>query len=777
MQFYSLTHIAEDLYGIYIPKEKDEYIGTRVHNIIVIDNSIAYNLVKKIREVYSWKYNNYYEETTLISLYPDIRKINICSHNINEGFQTIPYIKTCDTVPNIYENLYKFIIDNIDLSLINTHYKLYIYLKSTEDTTYIKNQLLELCKTSNISVYGCSTNFNDTVELVDSVYNTFIPKLENKLINIENKSYLETQTICLQMYYDNFIFVELSSDECSTKKINYSHVSINLILTGLDNYIRNIEFTEYTDINQVIRIINKVNLIIDYCKALSDCSVQEQTNIRYIDKRFPRGVSWWNNKVINKIDTSNNMLFESILNYSCNTNIVIKDARIKKLYDNNAIKNMKELKQLLNLKKDNTYLKKMFIEEPTTIIINTKEIFRSIITFTDWIEEILSNSGLGLLIKVNTSNSTKIGFQTNAVVENITSTLFPCRDYLDLIISYFSTNEHKSYGDLNNLNLITGRFVGNSNCLIPLYINKYHWECAKKYMNINLGIALTHNPLGYKKQHKSLLFQTLVKMTSELFSHTGENISDRQLIIYMVLWRTCVEVCFENKYNRGLEKYLTTFLSDYRYRQVGKESQYTYILGQILTTGIILESEQLHSILDYMFESIIKDSIYNSKNLLTDLKDIFEKCNRTEVDNQINILLQELKKSHHTYSGIKMIIGFYRMLRIIHSLINTIGGFNKLIKLLSSTYGLLPTIHIEFLKNKIKENKFKEIMNINDLYNEINLQENIENKIICYFLQTLLVEKDGVKIAQKEVYIDFQKYPKQRKDIVDYYYNLYNNIK
>ena len=80
-----------------------------------------------------------------------------------------------------------------------------------------------------------------------------------------------------------------------------------------------------------------------------------------------------------------------------------------------------------------------------------------------------------MILNICSSRFNKLGFGASTNIMNITSTFYPCNDYIELCNEFFNNNN-----DLAQGLMFKGNAIGNGNCVIPLYINKNHWIIAKK---------------------------------------------------------------------------------------------------------------------------------------------------------------------------------------------------------------------------------------------------------------------------------------------------------
>lgn len=287
---------------------------------------------------------------------------------------------------------------------------------------------------------------------------------------------------------------------------------------------------------------------------------------------------------------------------------------------------------------------------------NSINVFKSSIAYTDWYEAIQNQDALGLLVKINSLDlMTKLGFEKNLHIENITTTFMPVKDMINVLSDYF-INKQK-YGNINFKSIIQSPTFGECNSVIPLYINKYHWKIAKNYIKPMLGLAISHNPMCYNNNYIKYLFTIFAGMMC--FTFKPENINEQWLTCLIVYLRTCAEICFENGYNRGIVKYVDTFIS----KNIISIFDYDKIISQTICVGYVLDDDKIKLLL----ETILK-----------------------------RLDLNELE------SHLELLVAYYKMNMFMKVLLNKVNNYNNFIKLLESNYGVLPNDILVFLVNEMK---------------------------------------------------------------------------
>ena len=153
------------------------------------------------------------------------------------------------------------------------------------------------------------------------------------------------------------------------------------------------------------------------------------------------------------------------------------------------------------------------------------------------------------------------------------------------------------------------------------------------------------------------------------------------------------------------------------------QSYYSILLGQMLSTGYFLNSEKLNMFTEIIIEELIR---INTKEIIFPNKVVLKDNNYIS-----NLNSNKYFINYH----LKMILGYLMISKVIKKLINKLGSFSKLIKMLDSNYGLLDNSMIDFIKKNIeyektkinKDNIFKYI------YNHRKMKYN--NKILIRYLE------------------------------------------
>jgi hypothetical protein len=410
-----------------------------------------------------------------------------------------------------------------------------------------------------------------------------------------------------------------------------------------------------------------------------------------------------------------------IVSYIEKSKLVMTNSRHQKITDERIIKNTKlleELTYIYQLIKNDRFTNyfKLHDNSINDNFLKSCEFFNSIISLSNWYEEVKICGAMGILIKVSSSPLTKLGVTINANIENITTTFFPIIDFVSHTTEFF--NKHGDFGNLNNKTIIKGNAIGDSNTIIPLFITKEHWSFAEKYLKIILGLTLSHHPLGYHKNHITFMFSLLVNMTNNSFT-SQTKISERWLQCYFALFRTCAEIAFIEKYNYGIRTLVSNFINNPNKRIIFNRNYLDNIIGQILCTGYIINEDEQNNFIKCISEELIRNTI-NQLNEIDQPNDI------NSIDN-ILITINNIYKENNNFNTL---MSYFNMNNILKVIYNSFGSYSKFIKLLDKNYGLLSDLSANNVLEKIKlvqnrkPSSFKEMyefMDINYDQNELRL--------------------------------------------------------
>ena len=132
--------------------------------------------------------------------------------------------------------------------------------------------------------------------------------------------------------------------------------------------------------------------------------------------------------------------------------------------DQRTLKNLQVIEQIDKLSDLKPVSKKPEMKESMVF-------FRSIISLTNWHDEVSVGSAMGMLIKISSTKLNALGIKNESRLENITTTFYPIVDYITYLDDFF-TGPHK-YGNINGKNIIRGNAVGDGNAVYGLITSAY----------------------------------------------------------------------------------------------------------------------------------------------------------------------------------------------------------------------------------------------------------------------------------------------------------------
>ena len=572
----------------------------------------------------------------------------------------------------------KIIYENIDSIVYNVSIKINTYIDITD-------------KKINITTNGLIYGFTDNI-MVDK--NTYLLIKES------------TNGKTVVKYDDEEIILDAASDEIYQIS-NYLIDYVNIVLSD-ENYKKSGIINSMSDIINIKKIFSYV----DY----ESMNKNSYFNMKMSDivKKIVESIKFNNDDIMGK---ATNKYMEKIpLNYGMlhkkHIEAIMGNLKIFK-YDikNDITEDFIKLHDEL-LESDNKFSKSC-------------DTFSSIVTLSNWYDEIKNNNVIGVLIKINSCEFAKNGiFNIMPMIEEITTTYMPAKEYLDTLITYFD-DQKTDYGDINSHNIIKGNGIGNANAIIPLYINKEHWKLAKQYIPYILGTIIAHNPLSYKKNHINFMFDFLANIVKfTFFSNTI--ISLKWIKLYIAVQRTCIELMVESGHN--VKKLVDNYSKSYKNYIIAP----TLLLGQLPASSYISsnKSENVDNI-NQLCQTIITNELIK---LGTRYKPEYLKTVINIGTTELNFMLENFKT--HILDILWILIGFRNMVVIMNKFIKTHGGFIKYINLIDNNYGNLPDDYCYEIIKEIKKCDHIDNLNYEEMCKLINHDLNDAQTLdfICMYM-------------------------------------------
>lgn len=372
--------------------------------------------------------------------------------------------------------------------------------------------------------------------------------------------------------------------------------------------------------------------------------------------------------------------------------------------------------------------------------INSLDFFESQITLSNWYDEIKNNCAMGVLFTSFASELTKKGVHGFGNITDVTSTFMPIIDFISNANEYFTKNTQQ-YGDLNNTSIVMDSLIGSANSVLPIYIHKQHWIIAKTYLQPLLGILHSHSPFTYKKSYENIYHNIFIHMTHSLFNENKQYLNDKFVKLYFSIFRTCAEICFENKYNFGIKNLMNSYMSNPLNRMSKSYLDYNKLFTQILTTGYNISN--LGTLLMHLLEESIRLCVrkekytnayfYEINNYIDDNEKRHE-----EFDKLMENICELLQPTFETF------IAYYKITSIFKEMVKKCGTYGQFIKQLDKNYGILSNELTELVIKSITHNN--ENITFEMFHNTVCQGPYNKNKIIMYILQGITCSKNNAMV-------------------------------
>ena len=538
-----------------------------------------------------------------------------------------------------------------------------------------KNRNLNYCNLSNfkkvyIELNLCDINISNLLKR--STINIIVLN-DVKLLVCEGEFKVKNKT-----FSDCFKIVD-TNHELNTDTIIKIELKESVLLNTLDEYLFFLDKSNNLDI--IRNIVNLLNIGVNL-----GFNVSEYYNIFLVKfKNFKlnmKDIVY----LLNFCNIDDFYIYKKILNDLIN--LEFKNSLLGELLSYVTVSDLIYSKDLFNMIILDDMIKFKNIKIDENIKDDTTDLYNSIISRSDWKEELNYGNIMGILMDVQPSEINKCYFSyENVVINDITTSIIG----LDQII--------ESYKLVDDFNIsISGNGIGKGNCILPLYIDEKHWELVKIYQNYNFGLLFNRNPLLYCNDMVKIYKIALVKMISLTFSDVNYR-SDKWINLLYSLYLTTTKIFPKINYIQNFE------LKD-RYKFNSNDLLYDYLLcGEIDDYKYIVE-ELIRRNLKKMYKSVnVLDSIYN----IGHIDDAME--NKIFLnDLNFNKWINEIEMNKIFINLIKLVYGVYKMKFILKE------------KYLKSVLGSEDLLEIKtFIKSnelKVKSNELEGLLNEN--FNHIN---------------------------------------------------------
>ena len=225
-------------------------------------------------------------------------------------------------------------------------------------------------------------------------------------------------------------------------------------------------------------VVGDKNTVLDGMIVTNFDRINDSENISLVNELFKLSL-------LENINDNSKNLYNF---YSGNKLTLLIDKVINMIHDD---KKIKDSKLNIDYYKDSKYNQ-------------SKNLYYSIITRTNWIDELEYGNVNGLLVKIDPKEINKNAYNLDYVpIVDITHTVISLEQLLEAYKIFYEEN-NTLFDDVTHNNVISGYGVGNGNCIIPFYINSDHWKVVKYYNDYINGIIFNRNPLNSKKKHDFL---------------------------------------------------------------------------------------------------------------------------------------------------------------------------------------------------------------------------------------------------------------------------------
>lgn len=553
-----------------------------------------------------------------------------------------------------FNYLEKLLVANKCCIIIFNDYKLFM----SKDRYYLKNSKLSdgykiIFRLRNSNYIKYVTNLNSKLEILNSLFedykfyldSNFINSCFIDLINLVNILY----KITLGNIYSSFDKLFLERSKFIIEEYLKSLI-INLNILNFDSVLRAIVYIESKDIKS-----NLFKIILDKLKGLK---FEDSLSLELLE--------------MISIDEVNDLYFNNLLK------IIEIDKKSKNL--------------LVDIRLDN-------------VCKQSIDLYYSVLTRTNWLEELKYGNIMGLLLNINPKEINKNGYNLDYIpIGEITHTIIGLDQILE---AYKISKTNNSYE-----NVLSGYGIGHGNCILPLFINSKHWDFVKLYLDFNMGIIFNRNPLLFHICHKNVYKNVLINMINNTFSNENYR-SDKWINLLFSVLRTNYELFVG-------DNSITKFKDDKKYRT-------TCNLNNILLDYLFSED---NNVINIIFEELIRRtfrSLYKNINILDSIfiftinsalnyENNYNNCHDDDLINvdEFNNWISNLELNYIFSEKITLMYAIIKMKEMIMK--------NDFINKFDNNYGILDDDNLNFIKNFIINKKI--VPENGDLFGLLNTKFN-----------------------------------------------------
>jgi hypothetical protein len=529
--------------------------------------------------------------------------------------------------PNIYEyiemsyikNILVFNFDNAKLTPDSVLGTKELIIKKAVKNFY------EVFLTNNIN------SFDKMIEIINNRINIINDKL-NVINNFDN--YNKLQKLLISLYkIESCIFNNISK---------YQPINIESLLLTLNSY----DISGFNDEDYYMFLKYTINFI----KTIL--------------------TNYYNNNIISNSFNDSDKIFKHIFDFYQivypKIHHVLKEDNLLFDFDISSVNmNINDIKDkdFTNLLKNDT----------------SESYLNSIISMTNWKDELADLNCFGLLLKYNIKKGIKIKNNKNPnfvkyysivyeypniFVSNISNNFISINDYYQLILNHL-TEVPEFIFNLNDFEIIDS-YYGNTNIMLPLYINKEHWYIFNKIKRYHLSLINNYLEPYYNSRMDNIYFFVLLKSFNTMI--LKNSIDSIYLTIYIL--RTAMQICIDNKYCLKIQ------------------NEYNHYLTNLLFHQEINNFNKIYN--DYLVRFI--------QLIITSKIDVLQICNDLENIKEHYI---SINKEYDNCNYLALHNDLLKLTLFMDNLFK-ICGFNQLMKNIDASNGMLDNSNLSLNLNVIK---------------------------------------------------------------------------
>ena len=668
------------------------------------------NWEENICDILTW-INNIIYKTFNDNIYPTICIKNIVDkintiNNENNEIIVITSLTLKDKEAFTEKNI-KYItsiIKNYNINFINISnandviYNLFDKIASIKenyiDVNCLKTENIDIRKTININSDKNNTNYEKYKKNI----------IELNLLNIKSLSLFEH--IKILYWIESCTLTNISS--------NNKNQEFNTITSSILMNIKNIYECQNIHNSKILNIIKS------YTNLVSDIITRQNE----LMTKFP-------------IDKLTPEMYASYIKYILEFYSII----YPKIHNNNLIqlnsKNQKNKQKKISNITSEIKLKNV---KPLNIEINdvSGEFLKSTLTLTNWIDEYANANPFGFMIKYDPNKLSYKGIldfgssilktYPNMVVNNITTNFVSLYDYYQIVLLDYENNKKdndnnngndindEDVNDMNNkqnfFNVknfnISDNINGDGNVMLPLYINKQHWELTKSIWSYHMSFVNNCFEQEYDIKMDNIYFLSILKLFGDLKNLDANSNSKSIIRLFGFILRTSIQILIDNKFLHSIKGDYTKHLNSVMETETLDKNtifiDWLIRVVQLIVSNSITD-EELKADLDKITNFIFKK--YIIANYKMNFWDIINNQKITEIEKKKNLdmLKNDVLQENMCWLFLNFDLKIFN--KIVKS-IYAINGFNQFIKQIDKTNGCLTdTNETNILSIKALNNIFK----------------------------------------------------------------------